>query len=89
MKQDESILCMIGVFFREYKTNHIIISILLLLHKVIVKYNIQYTLQYLYICVLSGDTQMQIKHTSQMCICAKIIRFANVKKFSYLCSVFL
>lgn len=53
MKQDESILCMIGVFFREYKTNHIIISILLLLHKVIVKYNIQYTLQYLYICVLS------------------------------------
>lgn len=46
MKQDESILCMIGVFFREYKSNRLIISILLLLHKVIVKYNIPNTLQY-------------------------------------------
>lgn len=58
MKQDESILCMIGVFFREYKSNRLIISILLLLHKVIVKYNIPYTSQYSYICVLSKDTQM-------------------------------
>lgn len=48
----------IGMFFHKYKINRLIISILRLLHKVIVKYNIPYTSQYSYICVLSKDTQM-------------------------------
>lgn len=39
-------------------------------------------------CVLLYKSQMCILHRLQICILLLFVKFADVKKFSYLCSVF-